>query len=279
MRGQTRNVLNLVQALVLGLFVIFVTGTYVVSSLVQQEVQSKTLTSIPNGVTWVQFYPQWFLQLLFVSILVALTGVLVSLASYVDIPHVRRQPASQFGLSILVVVYFLAMSGIAIYDMITGGPLRIVWFPFVNASAYPITVVIYSAAGIWLVSKFGWKGIVPLVLIGILQEATWNIAYLTLYPFFLADVASQSWFEYVFVIVVAAPTFVFLQRKWFTVHLRSGIWILVLPAYFVLYYLLGMPTVDGPSMTVHTGSLVFEEAYVVACVVTYLKGVEIDARP
>ena len=172
------------------------------------------------------------------------------------------------------------MLGTALFDMFREGlgAERIVWFPFVGASAYTVTVVLYCIAGLWLLRKFGWKGVVPLALIGILQEGTWNLGYYILYPSFLSTVVSAPWLEYVAVIVLSAPLLIGLQRRWFTVHLRGSLWTLAFPVYFLLYFLLGMPTVDGSAMAVHTNTLFFEGTYVGACMVTYLGGVRLDAK-
>lgn len=280
MSDQVGHRFNLLPAMTSSFFLVFLIGIYSYASIIQQEVASRTVTSTLSGVSWIVFYPEWFFQSLKLFMILALAMLLASLALYFEIPYVQGKPRLRISLDTVVFVYFLSMLGTALFDLFSEGlgPERIVWFPFVGASAYTITVVLYSIAGLWLLWRFGWKGVVPLALIGILQEGTWNLGYYVMYPSFLSTVASASWLEYVAVMVVTAPLLIVLQRKWFKVDLRRNLSVLVFPAYFLLYFLLGMPTVDGTAMAVHTNTLLFEGTYVGACMVTYLGGVRLDAK-
>lgn len=272
------NRLGLLPILASSSFLLFLSAVYEVASQAQAEEATRTVVSIADGIRWTQLYPDWFFQLLLLLMIVALSGVVVSTTFYLGTPYTGGKPILQIGLDSLFLSYLAFMFSTAVYVVLTSGPLRITWFPVVGANAYAVTVLIYTTAGFWLFRRFGWKAMVPLALTGVLQEATWNFAYFTLYPSFPASILSKSWVEYVLVIIVAAPVLIFLQKRWFRIRLRRSPWVLAFPAYFLLYYLLGMPTVAGPPMTFHTNSLVFEATYVLTCMISYLKGVELDAR-
>jgi hypothetical protein len=180
-------------------------------------------------------------------------------------------------LDVLLLAYLLAMFGDAFYAIVSYGALRIVWFPIVNASAYTVTVLIYCVVGLWLFSRFRWKAAVPLGLIGIFQEGTWNLGYITLYPNF-PSIQTVFWEEYVVAIIVATPVFLFLQRRWFESRLSWNPLALIFPAYFAIYYLLGMPTYDYVPNAAHTNTVGFEVLYVLACMVFYLALLKLDLR-
>lgn len=258
------------------LFFAFLLSISIVATL--KETQAKIFVKTANGLVSAQLYPDWFFQLMLLLIIVAAAILGATLAFYFRKSSVQHMSFAHLALDALVLSYLGMMYGLALYAMMSGGPIRIVWLPFVSASAYTVTVLTYTTAGFWLFRRFGWKVVIPLGIIGILQEATWNVGYYSLYPNFVASVSTQSWIEYVSVIIVAAPILIALQERWFTIRLRRNPWILVFPLYFALYYLLGMPTVDGAPEAAHTNSLVFEGTYVATCLLSYLKGVGLDAR-
>lgn len=82
MKRESSPNLNLLQVLILGFLFVFLAGIYVYSNMIQQEVASRTLSSVMNLSTWVVYYPESFFQLLSMFTLTTLVGFLISLASY-----------------------------------------------------------------------------------------------------------------------------------------------------------------------------------------------------
>lgn len=278
-RDGVRRKLRLLPVLVSGSFFVFLLFVYRFANEMQKETVSKTLISTANGVSWVELYPDWFFQLLVLLMLVALAGLSVSVASYLDSSFEEHKPQLvRLGLDFLVLMYLLVMFAYAIYDILIQGPIRVVWFPFVNASAYTVTVLIYSVVGLWLFRRFGWKTIIPLGLIGVFQEATWNFGYVSLYPNFPRSEYLPAWLTYTLVIVTATPVLLFLQHKWFRMRFSLNPWVFVFPLYYAFYYFLGMPTASSLPGTAHTNSLIFEGLYVLSCVVFYLAGFRLEQR-
>lgn len=55
---------------------------YAVSYVTQQRMMSETMTSTINGVTWVEYFPEWFFQSLAFLVVVTLVGSIISVARF-----------------------------------------------------------------------------------------------------------------------------------------------------------------------------------------------------
>ena len=170
---------------------------------------------------------------------------------------------------------FMAMT-----SLLLQADARVLLWPWPNVSAYCTTVFIYAAVGVYYFEKFRWRAVVPLGLIGIVQEAAWSFGYYTLYPGFVpqAMAASTSWIDYVAAVALAAPVLVYFQRRWFRVHEGHLMLLGLGAAYMGFYYLIGMPVFFQYTGVAHTPTLLPETMFVVSSIAVYMGLVRLERR-
>lgn len=69
---------------------VFLAMVYVASSATQQRIMSETMTPTANGVTWVQYYPEWFFQILALLVVATLIGWTTTVARFFGKPYPNR---------------------------------------------------------------------------------------------------------------------------------------------------------------------------------------------
>ena len=77
----------LLQLAISSSFLVFVVFMYVASNAIQQRIMSETMTSTVNGVTWVEYFPKWFFQILAFLGVVTLVGLTISVARLFGRPY------------------------------------------------------------------------------------------------------------------------------------------------------------------------------------------------
>ncbi|MDG6921359.1 MAG: hypothetical protein JRN59_07510 [Nitrososphaerota archaeon] len=153
------NKRRLVPILTLSFFLLFLIAIYEVAKQAQADEATRTVVSITNGIQWVQLYPDWFFQVIYLSIAVTTAGLLFAVSQWWNVParvglllSVELSAIASFAALVAYASLAIAMSGnLFAYVYIFGFTLH----------AYPI--VIWFFFYLVFYRKFGWNSI-PLFL-------------------------------------------------------------------------------------------------------------------
>lgn len=140
--------------------------------------------------------------------------------------------------------------------------------PFMNATASVVTVLYYSALGLLLYRKLGWKSLFPLIVMAGIQEGVYDAVNLLLTPSFFTTVLTFNprWIEYDSFLAGASILSLYVQSRLSRPRYRIS-WVSLLFPLYVVYYALTLMyiiTVAVPS---------YLNLFILTLFISYLKTV------
>lgn len=188
--NRERNSIYLLQLAASGLFLGFLAIIYVLSNEIQQKAMSETMTSVSNGVTWVEYYPEWFFQLLYILVIATLTGMILTTELHLDFPFSRSRLTTEHGGT--NVMNFKEL----IKDIAEYGGLAFIIYYMVSA----IFVMAWSKnilEGIQLFPGLYYSHAYPILIWGSIYLAFYpKLRWKSIFVFFIANAVSGEIFNW-----------------------------------------------------------------------------------